>query len=145
MKNVIEKLEQIQVDSLAVFVKLHNYHWNIKGMQFYPIHEMTVKIYDKFSEIYDESAELILQLGGKPVVSMKEVLAKTQIQEDSGNSFEAKYVLENIIKDYEIFMKSFKELLAVADENGDNVSVAFADENIAAIQKDIWMIKATLA
>jgi starvation-inducible DNA-binding protein len=42
-------------------------------------------------------------------------------------------------------MKSFKELLAVADENGDNVSVAFADENIAAIQKDIWMIKATLA
>ncbi|DAB33763.1 MAG TPA: DNA starvation/stationary phase protection protein [Sulfurospirillum sp. UBA12182] len=145
MKNVIEKLEQIQVDSLAVFVKLHNYHWNIKGMQFYPIHEMTEKIYDKFSEIYDESAELILQLGGKPVVSMKEVLAKTQIQEDSGNSFEAKYVLENIIKDYEIFMKSFKELLAVADENGDNVSVAFADENIAAIQKDIWMIKATLA
>lgn len=145
MKNVIEKLEQIQVDSLAVFIKLHNYHWNVKGLQFYSVHEMTEKIYDKFSEIYDESAELILQLGGKPILSMSEIIAKTQIKEEAGNSFEAKYVLENILKDYDLFLNSFKELSKVADENGDSVSVAFAEDNIAALQKDIWMVKATLA
>lgn len=145
MKNIISSLEQIQVDSLAVFIKLHNYHWNIKGMQFYPIHEMTEKIYTKFSGLYDESAELILQLGGKPIVSLGEVIAKTQIKEEAGNSFEAKYVLENILKDYSVFINSFKELSAIASEYGDSASVGFAEENIAALQKDIWMIKATLA
>lgn len=145
MKNTLEKLEQLQVDSLAMFVKLHNYHWNIKGMQFFAIHEATEKMYNSFSGIYDESAELILQLGGKPIVSMKEVIAKTQISEEEKTDFDTKYVVESIIKDYELFMQSFKELSAAAEDDKDSVSVGFADENIAAIQKEIWMLKATIS
>jgi len=43
MKKVIKQLKVIQASSLVMFTKVHNYHWNIKGNQFFPVHEMTEK------------------------------------------------------------------------------------------------------
>jgi starvation-inducible DNA-binding protein len=70
---------------------------------------------------------------------------KAQIQEDSGDDFEPKYVLENILNDYKIFMDSFAKLAQVAQDEDDSILVAFADEQRAEIQKNIWMLKATLS
>jgi starvation-inducible DNA-binding protein len=145
MKKSIEVLGQIQADALLEYTKLHNYHWNVKGIQFYQIHEMTEKIYNDFAGLYDESAELILQAGEKPITAIKKIVEKTQIQEDDGNDFEARYVLENILNDYKIFMNSFAKLAQVAQDEEDNILVAFADEQRAGIQKNIWMLKAALA
>jgi starvation-inducible DNA-binding protein len=145
MKKSIDVLGQIQADALLEYTKLHNYHWNVKGIQFYQIHEMTEKIYNDFAALYDESAELILQAGEKPITAINKIVQKAQIQEDSGDDFEPKYVLENILNDYKIFMDSFAKLAQVAQDEDDSILVAFADEQRAEIQKNIWMLKATLS
>ncbi len=145
MKNTISQLKIIQASSLIMFTKIHNYHWNIKGMQFFPIHEMTEKIYEQFSTLYDDVAERILQLGNKPLVLLDEVKNTSIIKEDSKTDFDATYVLENIVSDFETLLKEFKILSKVASEDEDNTTVAFADEQIAHLEKNIWMIKATLA
>lgn len=141
----IEKLRKAQADAHVFYVKVHNYHWNIKGMQFFPIHEMTQKIYEAFSEVYDDCAERVIQLGAKPILTIKEIVEVAEIKEDSRDSFDAKYVLENIVSDYEYFMNSFKDIRELADAEGDNTTVAYADEMVTKFEKDIWMIKQTLA
>ncbi|AXH15416.1 DNA starvation/stationary phase protection protein [Malaciobacter mytili LMG 24559] len=145
MKNSILQLKVIQASSLVMFTKIHNYHWNIKGMQFFPIHEMTEKIYEQFSTLYDDAAERILQLGEKPLVLLDEIKSTSVIKEDSKTDFDAKYVLENILNDFETLLKEFKVLSKTACENEDNTTVAFADEKVAHLEKNIWMIKASLA
>ncbi|MFY9075009.1 DNA starvation/stationary phase protection protein [Malaciobacter mytili] len=145
MKNSILQLKVIQASSLVMFTKIHNYHWNIKGMQFFPIHEMTEKIYEQFSTLYDDAAERILQLGEKPLVLLDEIKNTSVIKEDSKTDFDAKYVLENILNDFETLLKEFKVLSKTACENEDNTTVAFADEKVAHLEKNIWMIKASLA
>jgi len=145
MKKVVKQLKVLQASSLVMFTKIHNYHWNIKGMQFFPIHEMTEKIYGQFSTIYDDTAERVLQLGDKPVILLSDIEKISVIKEDKKTDFDAKYVLSNILKDFETLTKEFKKLGKLAEEDGDNVTLAYADENVAHLEKNIWMIGATLS
>ncbi|WP_419773431.1 Dps family protein [Halarcobacter sp.] len=145
MKKQIKQLKVLQASSLVMFTKLHNYHWNIKGMQFFPIHEMTEKMYEQFSTLYDDCAERVLQLGDKPYVVLGDLEKNSLIKEDKKTDFTAEYVLKNILADFETLLKEFKKLSKIADENDDTTTVAFADDNVAHLEKNIWMIKATLS
>lgn len=145
MKKQIKQLKVLQASSLVMFTKLHNYHWNIKGMQFFPIHEMTEKMYEQFSTLYDDCAERVLQLGDKPYVLLGDLEKNSLIKEDKKTDFSTEYVLKNILADFETLLKEFKKLSKIADENDDTTTVAFTDDNVAHLEKNIWMIKATLS
>lgn len=143
MANVIEQLNQLVADSNVMFTKLHNYHWNVKGLQFYALHEQTEKAYNYFAELYDELAERVLQLGGKPIVTLKEVLEKTKISEETGHDFSAEYVIKSMLKDYQHFLAAFRTLSETASAN-DPTTTAYADEQVARFEKEIWMLQSNL-
>jgi starvation-inducible DNA-binding protein len=145
MKNVILLLNQIQADAHALYVKVHNYHWNIKGMHFYPIHNKTEEIYNHLAEVYDDAAERAIQLGGKAILTMGAIASLTAIKEESGDSFEGRYVLGQIIEDFKYLKGKFQELARAADEIGDSTTVAMAEDEIANLEKEIWMLSASVA
>jgi len=127
-----------------LYVKLHNYHWNVKGMNFKPIHELIESYYEYFAKQYDDVAERILQLEGKPFSSMKDYLNNASLKEESGNDFDAKYVLNSVLKDFELFNAQFKEISKTAAESRDVPTANIADENVAWLEKQIWMIRASV-
>lgn len=141
----IELLKQLQADSIVFFMKAHNYHWNVKGVNFPQIHAATEEIYEQFATLFDDLAERILQLGGVPFVTLTDALKASKIAEESKITFSAQEVLDGVLKDYEYFTKAFVELAKVADSEGDRVSAGFADEKTAALQKSIWMLKSQKA
>lgn len=63
--SVTKQLLQMQADAHHLWVKFHNYHWNVKGLQFFSIHEYTEKAYEEMAELFDSCAERVLQLGEK--------------------------------------------------------------------------------
>jgi starvation-inducible DNA-binding protein len=142
---LVTLLNKTLADVQVFYVKLHNYHWNVKGMNFKPIHEMTEAYYDHFAKQYDDIAERILQLGSKPFSTMKDYLANASIKEELGNDFDGKTVLSNVLADFEYLNAQFKAISNHANEAGDVPTAAMADENNAFLQKQIWMIKASLA
>ena len=72
MSQIVEKLKQIQADSAVFYIKLHNYHWNVKGMDFHPVHSALEAMYDEVTEQMDEVAERVLQIGEKPYVTLED-------------------------------------------------------------------------
>jgi len=145
MNTTITLLNQIQADAHALYVKLHNYHWNVKGMYFYAIHNKTEELYNKMSELYDATAERAIQLGGKAVLTAGALAALTAIEEEKGESFDARAVLGSIIKDLGYLKAKFQELAAAADGQGDSTTVALAEGEIAELEKEIWMLNASVA
>lgn len=145
MNKVVQALKQIQADCAVFYIKLHNYHWNVKGPDFHPVHAALEKMYDDVTDQMDEVAERVIQIGEKPFVTLKDMLAASKIKEDKGTSFDSKTILKSIIPDYEYFLKSFRELSDLADEADDKATVGLADEKIASLEKLIWMLKAQLA
>ncbi|TLD85977.1 DNA starvation/stationary phase protection protein [Helicobacter sp. MIT 05-5294] len=145
MNKIVQALKQIQADSAVFYIKLHNYHWNVKGADFHPVHSALESMYDEVTEQMDEVAERTIQIGEKPFVTLKDMLAASKIKEDKGTSFDSKTILKSILPDYEYFLKSFRELSDLAGEANDKATVALADEKVASLEKAIWMLKAQLA
>ena len=132
-------------DLQVLYVKLHNYHWNVKGINFKSIHEMTESYYEYFATQYDDVAERIAQLGGKPLASMKSYLGNASLKEEDGNNFDAKYVLKSVLADFDALNIKYQDISKAAGENNDAPTANIADENITWLQKQIWLIKAMLA
>ncbi|MDR1614759.1 MAG: DNA starvation/stationary phase protection protein [Campylobacteraceae bacterium] len=143
-KKVVEQLKSIQADAIALFVKIHNYHWNIKGLQFASVHAYTEGLYDKAATIYDDTAERILQLNSKPVLTLDNIAKITKIETEKGDSFDTKYIVENIYKDFTYLLEEFKNLSKLADEDGDKATAAYADDQIKEFEKELWKLKQTL-
>lgn len=138
----IAKLNYILADASVMYTKLHNYHWNIKGMQFYGLHAKTEEFYGTFAVIYDDVAERILQLGGKPLVTLKQILAAARIKEDERTDFSANDVVKGLLEDFKFFHAEFKTLSLA--ETTDATTTAYADEQVAMLEKEIWMLNSML-
>jgi starvation-inducible DNA-binding protein len=143
-----DKLMELLNKNLAnlqlFYVKLHNYHWNVKGMNFKPVHEMTEAYYDYFAEQYDEVAERIVQLGGKPLATLNDYLKNASLKEESKKTFDVKYVLGSVLSDFKLLNDDFKEISNSAGETNDIPTANIADNNVAWLEKQIWMITASI-
>tara|TARA_R110000868_G_scaffold117600_15_gene312564 strand:+ start:67446 stop:67880 length:435 start_codon:yes stop_codon:yes gene_type:complete len=136
----ISKLNNILADANVMHTKLHNYHWNVKGMQFYGLHAKTEEFYGTFATIYDDVAERILQLGGKPLVTLKQILATARIKEDERTDFSANDVVKALMEDFKFFHGEFKSL----SDGADAITTAYADEKVGMLEKEIWMLRSML-
>ena len=104
-----EKKLNEQVGNLLVFyVKLHNYHWFVRGMQFHRLHELFEEMYDEITETYDAVAERMLMLEMKPVATLKDSLAVATLKEATGTET-VKEMIQNVLNDYKHLNEALKK------------------------------------
>jgi starvation-inducible DNA-binding protein len=138
MQKVTETLE-VLVSSLAVmFIKLHHFHWYVKGPNFLVLHEKFEELYNEVNGWYDEYAERMLMKNINPPSSMKEYLSQTVIMEEAIKNIPTKTILEKIIQDY----RKIYGLLGELTIEGDAVLVGLATQHQNVIEKHIWMLMA---
>lgn len=142
MSKVISQLNKIQADAHALYVKFHDIHWNVKGIQFFSIHEYTEKAYDDMHEIFDAVAERAIMLGGKAVIKAEDLEKLTCIKHEPKDSYDTIEALKIVREDYKHLLSEFKKLDELAE--GDTTTQAYAQEQIANYEKAIWMLDATL-
>ncbi|MCV3382942.1 DNA starvation/stationary phase protection protein [Campylobacter sp. IFREMER_LSEM_CL292] len=144
--SVTKQLLQLQADAHHLWVKFHNYHWNVKGLQFFSIHEYTEKAYEEMAELFDDCAERVLQLGEKAITCQKVLMenAKSPKLENGKDCFTPIEVLEFIREDYKYLLAEFKKLNEEAEKASDTTTAAFAQENIAKYEKVLWMLNSTI-
>jgi starvation-inducible DNA-binding protein len=127
----------------VLFVKLHNYHWNVKGPHFFTLHEKFEEFYEEAATHIDELAERILALGAQPVGTMKEYLAVASIEEATSNET-AEQMVQAIANDFEKMLGELKEGIEVTGDAGDDVSEGMLADIHGDLEKHVWMLKAFL-
>lgn len=143
MKRLLELLNR-EVANLGVFyIKLHNYHWLVKGPQFYQLHELFEKLYDEMTEHMDVVAERILMLEDKPLATLKEFLQVATIKEATGNETNMGMV-EVTLNDLKLLDKELNEAIKLAQDLEDEVTVDLLLGIKSSFQKHIWMLKSVL-
>ncbi|EQC52507.1 DNA starvation/stationary phase protection protein [Bacteriovorax sp. DB6_IX] len=133
-------LRLLQADAQVFYFKLHNLHWNVTGMMFAPLHEKTELLYNDFAVTFDDLAERQLQLHSTPVVTLKDSLEISRIQETNETKFTAQQVVNTLIDDLNHFHKEFRKLSEVSE--GDSTTQAYADDKVAWLEKELWMLRA---
>lgn len=133
-----------QVASWSVlYTKLHHYHWYVKGPQFFTLHEKFEELYDEATAVMDDIAERILTLGEKPVATLKEHLAQSVVKEATGQET-ADEMVRAIASDYGEMMKSLKQGMGFAADNGDDMTEDVLNAIYQNIEKHQWMLHAFL-
>ena len=125
-------------------MKLHNIHWNVKGMQFMPIHKFTETEYNKSFERMDGIAEHIKMFGHFPVSTYKEQLEISHIKEESSRDFKDVEALEIIKKDMETLKEVATRLRKLSDEQSWFSAVSLLEEHIYDYNKQLWFINSIL-
>lgn len=133
------------LSNLNVFYrKLQNYHWNIKGEDFYNVHAKLEELYDDVNEQIDEIAEHILIIDGQPLGTMHDYLDIAQIQEAQNEKICSRKIYETILKDYNILIENATKIKEDADNANKDATSALMDEYLQDFGKKVWMIRQLL-
>lgn len=144
MENQLVSVLNKQIANWSVlYTKLHNYHWYVKGGQFFTLHVKFEEFYNEAGLHVDELAERLLSIGGKPAATMKEYLEISSIKEASGNE-SADEMVESIINDFSIIIGELKEGMSFAEENNDETTGDILLAIHSGLEKHVWMLTAFL-
>lgn len=144
-KKVVEYLNRHLSDLHVMYTKLHNYHWNVEGANFFQLHETLEGLYDKVADELDEVAERILQLGERPLARLQDYLSHATIKEIDSKAVKSSDFLPGLLEDYQYLVKSLKQGIELAGEANDPVTEDLLTGMLASYEKSVWMLKATLA
>jgi len=142
-QQVINNLNEQLANWNLLFVKLHNYHWNVKGEHFFTLHEKFEELYDEAKGHIDEVAERILALGAVPAGSLREILSLATLSEATGKE-NPREMVEAIVADFKVVVANAKAGIEIAGEAGDDTSVDLLTQVIVALEKHIWLFSAFL-
>ncbi|MBT2727354.1 MULTISPECIES: Dps family protein [Bacillaceae] len=144
MENQLVSILNKQIANWSVlYTKLHNYHWYVKGGQFFTLHVKFEEFYNEAGLHVDELAERLLAIGGKPAATMKEYLEISSIKEATGNET-ADEMVESVINDFSIIIGELKEGMSFADEKNDETTGDMLLAIHSGLEKHVWMLTAFL-
>lgn len=130
------------LSNLNVFYrKLQNYHWNIKGEDFFDVHAKLEELYNDVNEQIDEVAEHILMIDGEPLGTLQDYLEITQIKEAKNEKICSRKIFEDVLKDYCILAENATKIKEDADNEKKYATSALMDEYLLDFSKKVWMIR----
>jgi len=140
---LVEMVNKQVANWSVLYIKLHNYHWFVKGSNFFTLHEKFEELYNESAVHIDELAERLLAIGGQPVATMKEILELSSIQEANGNE-NADDMVATISNDFSILTGELKEGMKVAGDVDDETTGDMLLAIHQALEKHIWMLQSFL-
>ena len=143
-KNLLNVSNKYLANVGVSYIKLHNLHWNVVGLNFKAVHEYLESIYDSMAEVLDEVAELIKMNGGYPLASLKEYLAVASIVELESRDYKILESLDILLKDLKALREEVLEIRSIADELDNVAFINMAEDHLANYNKQIWFVESML-
>jgi len=143
---ITEGLAHLLADSYTLYLKTHNFHWNVTGPQFNSLHLLFETQYTELADAVDEIAERIRALDFPTPASYAEFSKLTSIKEAAGrNPPKAEQMLEQLVKDHEIVIHTARTLFPQVEKAGDQATVDLLTRRIEIHEKNAWMLRSHLA
>lgn len=139
-----QELNKLLASFQVFYQNLRGYHWNVKGSNFFELHEKFEAFYIETRDQIDEIAERILTLGEAPLHTYKDYLAHSAIQE-SATETNGKTLVTKIRDSYTQLLVQERKVLELASDANDEGTIDLMTGYISLQEKTIWMLSAYLA
>lgn len=140
---VIEEMNKLLAESYTLYLKTHNYHWNVTGPMFHSLHLLFEAQYTELATAVDDIAERIRTLGHKAPGSYAEFARLSSVKDAEGEP-DAKSMLRELAADNEQVAKRAHAVAKAAAEVADEGTVSLAGARIELHEKSAWMLSAHL-
>lgn len=142
-KEIVAGLSRLLADSYTLYLKTHNYHWNVTGPQFNTLHLMFEQQYTELATAVDEIAERIRALGEPAPGSYKQFAKLTRIEEEDKVPG-AETMLRQLVIGQETIVRTAREMFPVVDKAADEPTADLLTQRMQIHEKNAWMMRSML-
>lgn len=143
-RETIEKgLGDIFADTYSLYLKTQNFHWNLKGSDFYSLHILFEKQYEELADAVDEIAERIQAIGFFVDGSFTGIQERSSIKE-SRKPLKDKHMIKELLEGHETICRSMRPLIHEFQKLLDEASADLLIKRLGVHEKAAWMLRSHL-
>jgi starvation-inducible DNA-binding protein len=142
-KAIADGLSRLLADEYTLYLKTHNFHWNVTGPMFNTLHLMFETHYNESALAVDLVAERIRALGHPAPGTYKQYSALSSIEETAGVP-EAMEMVRLLVKGHEACAKTARSVFPAADKAGDEPTADLLTQRMQVHEKTAWMLRSLL-
>ena len=143
-KAIAEGLSHLLADSYTLYLKTHNFHWNVTGPMFNSLHLMFEGQYNELALAVDLIAERIRALGFPAPGSYREFATLTSIPEAGDGHPTAKEMIKFLVEGQEAVVRTARKVFPVAEKGGDEATADLLTQRIQLHEKTAWMLRSSI-
>ncbi|MEO0443522.1 MAG: Dps family protein [Pseudomonadota bacterium] len=143
-KIIAEGLGQLLADTYSLYLKTHNFHWNVVGPRFRELHLMFEEQYTELATAVDDIAERIRTLGFPAPGTYSEYANLSAIQETTGVP-SAENMIRILTEDNETIVRTARRILPSAQDADDESTASLIADRMVIHEKTAWMTRSLLA
>ena len=141
---IAEGLSRLLADSYTLYLKTHNYHWNVVGPMFNTLHLMFEEQYTELALAVDQIAERIRALGEPAPGSYREFASLSSVSEDDDRP-DADEMVRRLVEGQETVVRTARSVFPVTDSANDEATADLLTQRMQVHEKTAWMLRSLLA
>ena len=138
-----EGLSRLLADSYTLYLKTHNFHWNVTGPMFSTLHNLFETHYMELATAVDELAERIRALGVNAPGSYKQFAELSSIEEETGTP-NAEHMIRQLVEGQETVVRTARSIFPLVDGANDEPSADLLTQRMQIHEKNAWMLRSLL-
>ncbi len=142
-RQVAQGLSRVLADTYTLYLKTHNFHWNVVGPMFQTLHLMFEQHYNELALAVDLVAERIRALGHPAPATYAAFAKLTAIAEEDGVP-KAVDMIRSLVKGHETVAKTVREVFPAAEKAGDQATMDLLTQRLQVHEKTAWMLRSLL-
>lgn len=140
---IADGLSSLLADTYTLYLKTHNFHWNVTGPMFQPLHAMFEEEYTELAVAVDNIAERIRALGFHAPGTYSEFMKLSSIREEEGMPI-ASEMIRQLVEGHEAVVRTARQVIPLADGALDEATIDLLTERMHAHEKTAWMLRSLL-
>ena len=141
---LVNELNGLLADHLALFLKTKNFHWHVAGPRFRDLHLMFDEHAIEIRDQIDVIGERVRKLGENTLTSIGSVAKATQVKDQDDATWSAEKMIEELRDDNAAMVKRLKAMKPLAEDAGDNATDGLLDDWTDMAEERVWFLSQTL-
>ena len=142
-KQIVDGVSRVLGNTYTLYLKTHNFHWNVTGPMFQTLHLMFEQQYTELATAVDLVAERIRALNAPAPGSYSAFSKLTSIPEETGVP-KAEDMIRQLVDGHEIVIRVARNVFPVAEKAGDQVTLDLLTQRLQVHEKTAWMLRSLL-
>jgi starvation-inducible DNA-binding protein len=141
---IADGLSRLLADSYTLYLKTHNYHWNVVGPMFNTLHLMFETQYNELALAVDQVAERIRALGEPAPGSYTQFAELSSVSEDTDPP-DAMEMIRRLVEGHETVARTARSVFPVVEKADDQPTADLLTQRLQVHEKTAWMLRSMLA
>ena len=142
-QEIVQGLSHLLADTYTLYLKTHNFHWNVTGPMFNTLHLMFEEEYTELATAVDSIAERIRTLGYPAPGSYSEYAELSSIKETTGVPT-AEEMIKLLVEGNEAVVRTARSIFPLAEKANDESTADLLTQRMSLHEKNAWMLRSLL-